>query len=421
MSKRENLETAARRVVITGMGVVSPVGIGKEKFWASLINGRSGIGQITLFDAAEYPVTIAGEVTDFDISDKVEPKELRHLDRFVQFAIKAADEAIEDSGINIAANAARVGVIVGSGIGGLRTLEDQHIVLRERGPRRVSPFLIPMMIPDLAAGQISIYFGAKGPNFCPVSACATATHAVGEAFETIRRGAADACIAGGAEAPITPLGVAGFAAMKALSTRNDEPQKASRPFDAKRDGFIIGEGSGIVVLEELEAALSRGANIYAELVGYGATGDAYHITAPDVTGSGAARSMTIAIEQAGLTPLDVDYVNAHGTSTPANDKLETLATKMVFGEAARSLLISSTKSMTGHLLGAAGAVELVASVLTIESGIVPPTINQEYPDPDCDLNYVPNEAVEAKVGTALSNSFGFGGHNASIVVRKWTG
>lgn len=413
------METTARRVVITGMGVVSPVGIGKEKFWASLINGRSGIGRITLFDTEGYPVTIAGEVDDFDISDKIDSKELRHLDRFVQFAIEAAGEAIEDSGLDIAANAERVGVIVGSGIGGLRTLEDQHVVLRERGPRRVNPFLIPMMIPDLAAGQISIYYGAKGPNFCPVSACATGTHAVGEAFEIIRRGAADACIAGGAEAPITPLGVAGFAAMKALSMRNDEPERASRPFDADRDGFIIGEGSGIVVLEELETALSRGAKIYAEMVGYGATGDAYHITSPDVTGSGAARSMTLAIEGAGLTPGDIDYINAHGTSTHANDKFETLATKMVFGEAAKSVLISSTKSMTGHLLGAGGAVELVASVLTIRDGIVPPTINQENPDPECDLNYVPNEAVEAPVGAVLSNSFGFGGHNASIVVRKW--
>jgi len=415
------METATRRVVITGMGVVSPVGIGKEKFWASLIGGRSGIGPITLFDTAGYPVTIAGEVKGFDLSDKVESKELRHLDRFVQFAIEAADEAIEDSGLDIAANAERVGVIVGSGIGGLRTLEDQHIVLRERGPRRVNPFLIPMMIPNMAAGQISIFYGAKGPNYCPVSACTTSNHAVGEAFEIIRRGAADACIAGGAEAPITPLGVAGFAALKALSTRNDEPQKASRPFDAARDGFVIGEGSGIIILEELEAALSRGANIYAELAGYGATGDAYHITAPDATGSGAACSMALAIEQAGITPDAIDYINAHGTSTMANDKLETLATKMVFGEAAKSLLLSSTKSMTGHLLGAAGAIELVASILAIGNGVVPPTINQEHPDPDCDLNYVPNKAVEAQVTTALSNSFGFGGHNASIIVKKWNG
>lgn len=411
--------TSKRRVVITGIGVVSPVGIGKEAFWNSLINGRSGVGKITLFDADQYPVKIAGEVKDFDLSDTLDSKELRHLDRFVQFAIKAAGEAIEDSGLDIPSMAERVGVIVGSGIGGLRTLEDQHIVLRERGPRRVNPFLIPMMIPDLAAGQISIYFGAKGPNFCPVSACATANHAIGEAFETIRRGAADACIAGGAEAPITPLGVAGFAAMKVLSTRNDEPERASRPFDAQRDGFVMGEGSGIIILEELESALSRGANIRAEIIGYGATDDAYHITNPDAEGNGAIRSMRIAIDEAGIEPADVDYINAHGTSTKPNDKGETLAIKKVFGDRAKSLLISSTKSMTGHLLGAGGAIELIASVLAIESNTVPPTINQEYPDPECDLNYVPNKAVKADIVYALSNSFGFGGHNASLLVKKW--
>lgn len=412
-------KTAERRVAITGMGVVAPVGIGKEAFWRALTAGRAGVGPITLFDTEGYPVTIAGEVKDFDLSDKVEPKELRHLDRYVQFAIKAADEAVADSGLDIRAQAERVGVIVGSGIGGLRTLEDQHIVLRERGPRRVSPFLIPMMIPDLAAGQISIYFGAKGPNYCPVSACATATHAIGEAFETIRRGAADACIAGGAEAPITPLGVAGFAAMKALSTRNDAPEAASRPFDADRDGFVIGEGAGIVIMEELDSAIERGARIYAEVLGYGATGDAYHITAPDITGSGAARSMRAAIDEAGIAAEDIDYINAHGTSTAANDKLETLATKNVFGDHAYKLLLSSTKSMTGHLLGAAGAVEMVASVLTLREGLAPPTINQEHPDPDCDLNYVPNQAIKADLKIALSNSFGFGGHNASVIVKRW--
>ncbi len=407
-----------RRVVITGMGVVAPVGIGKDAFWSSLTSGRSGVGRITLFDTEGYSVAIAGEVENFDLSGQVDVKDLRHLDRFVQFAVAAAHEAIADSGLDIAARAERVGVIVGSGIGGLRTLEDQHIILRERGPRRISPFLIPMMIPNMAAGQISIFFGAKGPNYAPVSACTTANHAIGEAFETIRRGAADACIAGGAEAPITPLGIAGFAAMKALSTRNDEPAKASRPFDAQRDGFVVGEGAGILILEELEGAVRRGARIYAEMIGYGATGDAYHITAPDVTGSGAARSMRLAIEDAGISPDAVDYINAHGTSTVANDKLETLATKLVFGDHARSLLMSSTKSMTGHLLGAAGAIEMVATVMTLITGVVPPTINQEYPDPECDLNYVPNRAVKVDAAIGLSNSFGFGGHNASIVVKK---
>ncbi len=411
--------SASRRVVITGMGVVSPVGIGKDEFWSALLAGRSGVGPITLFDADDFPVRIAGEVDNFDLSDRMDRKELRHLDRFVQFAIKASIEAIEDSGLDIEPVAERVGVIVGSGIGGLRTLENQHIVLRERGARRVNPFLIPMMIPDLAAGQISIYHGAKGPNYCPISACATSNHAFGEAFETIRRGAADAIIAGGTEAAVTPLGVAGFAAMKALSTRNDEPERASRPFDAERDGFIIGEGAGIIVLEELEFALARGARIYDEISGYGASGDAYHITAPDETGSGAIRSMRAAIETAGAEPGDIDYVSAHGTSTVANDKLETMAMKEVFGERAYSMLISSTKSMTGHLLGAAGGLEIIATALAIRDSRIPPTINLDNPDPDCDLNYVPNEAVDANVDCAISNSFGFGGHNATILIKKW--
>lgn len=411
--------TDERRVVVTGLGVVAPVGIGKEKFWAGLTGGHSGVDQITNFDTTDYSVTIAAEVQDFDLSGQVEPKELRHLDRFVQFAIAAAGEAISDANLDIAANPERVGVIVGSGIGGLRTLEDQHKILINRGPRRTSPFLIPMMIPNMASGQISIYFGAKGPNFCPVSACTTSNHAIGEAFEIIKRGAADICVAGGAEAPITPLGIAGFAAMKALSTRNDDPAGASRPFDAKRDGFVVGEGAGILILEDLESALSRKAHIYAEIIGYGATGDAYHITAPELTGSGAIRSMSLAVEEAGIKKEEVDYINAHGTSTIANDKLETFAMKKVFGEHVNELLISSTKSMTGHLLGAAGAIELIASVLAMRDGIVPPTINQEKPDPECDLEYVPNKAVKKEINVILSNSFGFGGHNASVVARKW--
>ncbi|MCK4267623.1 MAG: beta-ketoacyl-ACP synthase II [Actinomycetia bacterium] len=411
--------TNERRVVVTGLGVVAPVGIGKEKFWAGLTDGRSGIDQITNFDTTDYPVTIAAEVQDFDLSGEVEPKELRHLDRFVQFAIAAAGEAISDANLDIAANPERVGVIVGSGIGGLRTLEDQHKILIERGPRRTSPFLIPMMIPNMASGQISIYFEAKGPNFCPVSACTTSNHAIGEAFELIKRGAADICVAGGAEAPITPLGIAGFAAMKALSTRNDDPAGASRPFDAGRDGFVVGEGAGILILEDLESALARKTDIYAEIIGYGATGDAYHITSPEPSAAGATRSMSLAVEGAGLEKEEVDYINAHGTSTIANDKLETFAMKKVFGEHVNELLISSTKSMTGHLLGAAGAIELIASVLAMRDGIVPPTINQENPDPECDLEYVPNKAVKKEIDVILSNSFGFGGHNASVVARKW--
>lgn len=408
-----------RRVVVTGLGAVTPVGNDKDSFFQALIAGKSGIDTITLFDASDFPSRIAGEVKNFDPEPVIESKKIRHLDRFTQFAIFAANEAITDAGITIgSANADRIGVIVGSGIGGLLTLEEQHKVLLERGPKRINPFLVPMMIPDLAAGQISIFFGAKGPNWAPVSACATGTHAVGEAFETIRRGAADVCIAGGSEAPVTPLGVGGFCAARTLSTRNDEPQRASRPFDAERDGFVIGEGAGIVVLESLESARSRGAKIYAELVGYGATGDAFHITAPDETASGAVRSMRIAIEESGLLPKDIDYINAHGTSTPANDGLETLAIKKVFGDHAYKLLISSTKSMTGHLLGAAGGIEVIATVMAVDQQVAPPTINLENPDPECDLDYVSNKAVNAPINAAMSNSFGFGGHNATVVVKR---
>ncbi len=362
---------------------------------------------------------IAAEVDDFDLSGLIDRKKLRHLDRFVQFAVAAAKEAIDDAALDIGPVADRVGVIVGSGIGGLRTLEDQHKVLNERGPRRVNPFLIPMMIPDMAAGQISIFFGAKGPNYCPVSACASSTHAIGEAFETIHRGAADICISGGAEAPITPLGVAGFAAMRALSTRNDEPERASRPFDAGRDGFIIGEGAGIVILEELGSAQARGAKIYAEVVGYGSSADAFHITAPDESGSGAIRSMRMALDRAALAPKDIDYINAHGTSTEANDRIETMAVKETFGDHVNELRLSSIKSMTGHLLGAAGGIETVATALTIQNSLIPPTINYEEPDSNCDLNYVPNEPVSVPVDVAMSNSFGFGGHNATIILKKW--
>ena len=409
-----------RRIVITGMGAITPIGNDKDTFFDSLLAGRSGAATITNFDPSGYSSTIAAEIKNFDSSEVIEPKKLRHLDKFTQFAIMAAKEAIDDADLEISEdNASRIGVIVGSGIGGLRTLEDQHEILMTKGPRRVSPYLVPMMIPDLAAGQISIYFGAKGPNWCPVSACATGTHAIGEAMETIRRGAADICIAGGSEAPVTPLGVAGFASARALTTRNDDPAKASRPFELNRDGFLIGEGAGILILEALESAKDRGVNIYAEVVGYGASGDAYHITSPDISGDGAARSMNIALDEARLSAGDIDYVNAHGTSTKMNDSLETTALKKVFKDRAYDLKISSTKSMTGHLLGAAGGIEAIASVLAIKYNKIPPTINLDEPDPECDLNYVPNKAISADVNVAMSNSFGFGGHNATVIVSRF--
>lgn len=409
----------ARRVVITGLGPVSPVGTGKEEYWKALCEGKSGISEITAFDPTDYTSRIAGEVQDFEISDYIEPKKARRMDRFTHFAIAASKLALEDAGLEITpAIADQTGVIIGSGIGGLSTMETQHKVLQEKGPRRVSPFLVPMMICDLAAGEVSILVGAKGPNICIVTACATSTHAIGEAFEIIKRGEADICIAGGSEAGITPLGVAGFCSVRALSTRNEEPQRASRPFDAERDGFVIGEGAGIVVLETLEGAISRGAHIYAEVIGFGMTGDAYHITAPDPSGCGAARSMQNALDQANISPADVDYINAHGTSTAYNDEYETKAIKDVFKEHAYKIPISSTKSMTGHLLGAAGGIELIACAMAIETGIVPPTINYENFDPECDLSYVPNNAIEKNVSVAVSNSFGFGGHNAALVIRE---
>lgn len=409
-----------KRVVITGMGVISPVGNNLELFWDSLTKGKSGVGYITQFDTTEYPVKIAAEVKDFQAEEFIDKKEARRMDRFVQFAVAAAKMALQDANLIIDENnAERIGVYIGSGIGGLITIEDQHKVLLEKGPKRVSPFFIPMLIGNMASGQVSILTGAKGPNHAPVSACATGTHAIGDAFSVIRRGDADVMIAGGSEATITPLAVAGFSSMKALSTRNDEPQKASRPFDNQRDGFVMAEGSGVLILESLEHAKKRGATIYAEVIGYGATGDAYHLTSPSPDGEGASRAMKMAIDRANIKIDEVDYINAHGTSTPLNDQFETLAIKNTFAEHAYKLAISSTKSMTGHLLGAAGAVEGIALALALKNGVIPPTINYENNDPNCDLDYVPNQARKQDIKIGLSNSLGFGGHNATIVMRKF--
>lgn len=410
-----------RRVVITGIGPITPIGIGKDAYWASLREGKSGIDKISSFDVSDFSSQIAGEVKDFNPADFIEEREIRRMDRFCHFAVAATELALKDANLEITPEIAdRTGVIVGSGIGGIATLEAQHKLLLEKGPKRVSPFLVPMMICDLAAGYISIFTGAKGPNLCIVTACASSTHAIGEAYETIKRGAADICITGGTEAGVTPLGVAGFCAARALSTRNDEPQKASRPFDAKRDGFVIAEGAGILILETLERALARGAHIYGEMIGYSATGDAYHITSPAPDGEGAARAMQVALDEAKLSPEDIDYINAHGTSTLYNDEFETAAIKTVFGDYAYEVPISSTKSMTGHLLGATGAIELMACMFAIKHGIIPPTINLEYPDPLCDLNYVPNVAIKKETRVAMSNSFGFGGHNAAIIIQQFT-
>ena len=409
-----------RRVVITGVGMITPLGIGVEQSWNGLLAGRSGIGKITQFDAANFPTRIAGEVDGFNPEDYIEPKEIKKMDRFIHFALAAAQMAMNDSGLKITdENAERAGVIVGSGIGGLRSIEHYHSVLLEKGPRRITPFFIPMLVVNLASGQISIRFGAKGPNSAVVTACATGSHAIGDAFKIIQRGDADAMIAGGTEAVITPLGIGGFNAMKALSTRNDEPEKASRPFDMDRDGFIMGEGAGIMVLESLETALERGAGIYAEIAGYGMAADAYHITAPSPNGEGAARCMKMALKDAGVEPSVVNYINAHGTSTKAGDEIETYAIKTVFGEYAYKIPVSSTKSMTGHLLGAAGGVESVISILSIKDDIIPPTINLDTPDPECDLDYVPKQARRTTVNYALSNSFGFGGTNACLLFRKF--
>ena len=408
------------RVVITGMGVISPLGNNLELFWNSLIDGKSGIGYITQFDTTDYSTKIAGEVKDFQPEDYIDKKEARRMDRFVQFSVAAAKMAINDANLIIDDNnAERVGVYIGSGIGGLITIEEQHKVLLEKGPKRISPFFIPMLIGNMASGQVSILTGAKGPNHAPVSACATGTHAIGDAFAVISRGDADVMITGGSEATITPLAVAGFSNMKALSTRNEEPQKASRPFDADRDGFVMAEGSGVLILESLEHAKKRGASIYAEVIGYGATGDAYHLTSPSPDGEGAARAMKLAIDRANISVDQVDYINAHGTSTPLNDQFETLAIKRTFGDHAYKLAVSSTKSMTGHLLGAAGAVEGIALALALQNGVIPPTINYENKDEQCDLDYVPNQARNQDIKVGLSNSLGFGGHNATIVMRKF--
>ncbi|MCG1012868.1 beta-ketoacyl-ACP synthase II [Tepidanaerobacter sp. GT38] len=409
-----------RRIVITGMGVISPVGTGLNKFWTSLINGQSGIDKITRFDTSNLPTKIAGEVKDFNPENYIEKKELKRLDRFTQFAISATKMALEDSALDLsAADRTRVGVILGSGIGGTITWEEQHKNLLNKGAGRVSPFFIPMMIVNMASGQVSMAFELKGPNFTVVTACASGTNAVGEAFRTLQRGDADIIISGGTEAPITELSLAGFSSMKALSTRNNEPSRASRPFDRDRDGFVMGEGAGILVMETLDSALKRNAKIYAEVIGYGTTADAYHLTQPAPEGEGASRAMKAAISDAGISANDVDYINAHGTSTPLNDKFETLAIKHTFGEHAYQLAVSSTKSMTGHLLGAAGAVETIASVLATYNDEIPPTINYENEDPECDLNYVPNKAIKRTVNVALSNSMGFGGHNACIIVKKY--
>lgn len=408
-----------RRVVVTGVGVVSALGTGLEKNWSALTKGQSGIAPITRFDAAQLPTQIAGEVKDFNAEEWIDKKEVKKMDLFIQYAMAAADMAMADSGLQITeANAERVGVVVGSGLGGLPTIEKYHEAMTEGGYRKISPFFIPMLIINLAPGQISIKHGAKGPNLSSVSACATGTHSIGDAFRMIQRGDADAMIAGGTESTITPLAIGGFNVMKALSTRNDDPTGASRPFDKGRDGFVMAEGAGIVVLEEYEAAKARGAKIYGEVCGYGLTGDAYHLTAPSPGGEGAARCMKMALSTAGVNPEEVDYINAHGTSTPFNDLYETLAIKSVFGNHAKNLMVSSTKSMTGHLLGAAGGVEAVYSLLAMDRGVVPPTINYSEVDEECDLDYVPNTARDAKVRISMSNSFGFGGTNATLLFKK---
>jgi 3-oxoacyl-[acyl-carrier-protein] synthase II len=406
--------------MVTGIGVVSPLGNNKEDFWSSLIAGKSGVGKLTLFDAREFSCQIGAEVKDFNPVGRLGGKESRRMDRFTQFAVVAALDAVLDARLDLSReNSNRIGVIVGSGIGGLGTLEAQHSILLEKGPRRISPFLIPMFVSDMASGQISIVLGVKGPNLCAVTACASGSHSIGDSYRIVQRGEADVMITGGSEAAITPIGLGGFCAMRALSTRNNEPERASRPFDRERDGFVIGEGAGILILESLEHANSRGAHIYAEVVGYGMSSDAYHITAPAPDGEGAVRAMKAALNDACLAPEEVTYINAHGTSTPLNDKLETAAIKSVFGEHANKLVINSTKSMAGHLLGASGGIEFIASVLSIEMGVVHPTINYEYPDPECNLDYVPNRARQMNIDVCISNSFGFGGHNASLVVRKY--
>ncbi|MCM3741100.1 beta-ketoacyl-ACP synthase II [Oceanobacillus luteolus] len=412
---------AERRVVITGLGAVTPVGNDVASMWENILNGKSGIEIATRVDVEQYPAKVAAEVKGFEAEKYIDKKDIRRMDLFTQYAVAAAKMAVEDAKLVIDdSNATRVGVWIGSGIGGMQTWEDQHRKLLEKGPRRVSPFFVPMMIPDMAAGQVSIQLGAKGINSCTVTACASGASSIGDAFKSVQRGDVDYIIAGGTEAPISNMAFAGFSSAKALST-NPDPKTASRPFDKNRDGFVMGEGSGIIIMETLESALERGAKIYGEIVGYGATGDAYHITAPAENGEGAARAMKAALDDAGISPNDVDYINAHGTSTDLNDKYETAAIKSVFGDHAYKLSVSSTKSMTGHLLGAAGGVESVISLKAIEEGIVPPTINYETPDEDCDLDYIPNEARQQDVNVVVSNSLGFGGHNVSLVFKKYNG
>ena len=409
-----------RRVVVTGVGAVSPLGVGAEENWDALMKGKSGIGLITKFDAKDFPTRIAGEVKNFDPTPYISAKEIRKMDLFIQYALVATELALKDAGLPTDKELGEeAGVYIGSGIGGFKFIEDNHKALLDGGPRRISPFFITASIVNLASGYVSIRFGAKGPNSATCTACSAGSHAIGDSFRIISLGEADIMIAGGTEGCITPMGIGGFCAMKALSTRNDEPEKASRPFDKLRDGFVVGEGAGILILEELTKAKARGANIYAEIVGYGMSGDAYHITAPCEDGSGAARAMKRCLQNANINPEEVDYINAHGTSTPYNDRLETLAIKKVFGEHAYKLNISSTKSMTGHLLGAAGGIEAVITVLSVKHQVVPPTINLENPDPECDLNYNPINPINRKINYAMSNSFGFGGTNACLLFKKY--
>ena len=408
------------RAVVTGLGVISSLGLDVKTFWSNILNGKSGISRVESFNTTDFDSKIAAEIKDFLPTDYLEKKEARRMDRFVQFAVVAAKQAFDNCKLRITEeNAHRVGVLIGSGIGGIKTFEDQARTLMEKGPRRVSPFFIPMIIPDMASGQVSIFTGARGPNLAAVTACASSTHAIGEALRIIQYGDADLMIAGGAEATITGLAMAGFSSAGALSKQNDHPEKASRPFDAKRDGFVMGEGAGIVVLEELQHALARGAKIYGEVTGYGLSGDAYHITSPHPEGIGAMKAMQMAVKDAGWEPEQVDYINAHGTSTIQNDLLETKAIKLLFKDHASQLAVSSTKSMTGHLLGAAGGVEAIICLLALKQGIIPATTNYEYPDPDCDLDYVPNEPRRKAILRVLSNSFGFGGHNASLAFAKY--
>ncbi|MFB6277668.1 MAG: beta-ketoacyl-ACP synthase II [Halothece sp.] len=409
-----------QRVVVTGLGVVAPVGNTLEEYWEALLAGRNGIGKITRFDPANHASQMAGEVKGFDPHQYLERKQAKRMDRFAQFALAASFQALSDANLEINdLNAEQVGVVIGTGIGGLKVLEDQQEIYLNRGPSRCSPFMIPMMIANMAAGLTAIHVGAKGPNSCPVTACAAGSNAVGDAFRLIQRGEAQAMICGGTEAAVTPLGVAGFASAKALSTRNDDPEHASRPFDRDRDGFVIGEGSGILILESLEHAQARGAKIYGEIVGYGMTCDAYHMTSPTPEGTGAARAISLALKDGNLTPADVSYVNAHGTSTTTNDITETKALKKALGKSAYEVTISSTKSMTGHLLGGSGGIEAVATVMALAHNKIPPTINLTTPDPECDLDYVPNQAREVTVNCALSNSFGFGGHNITLAFKKY--